>query len=128
MNKDRTMPNVFLTMLAVLMSLSMMTSMANASSSVSLDCETANGLKQFSISNQNVTFKSNISARAISSVKSVRTIEKSTGFTKTMYLNGDKVKIHIRNLKEMNQIDDYICFQGKNGHKMTYPISCSAKI
>ncbi len=128
MNTDKTMPNVFLTMLAVLMSLSVLTSFANASSSVALDCETANGLKKFSISNQKVTFKSDISTRAISSVNSVRTIQKSKGFTKTMYLKGEKVKIHINNLNDMNQVDDYICFQGKNGHKMTYPISCSAKI
>jgi len=128
MQKDRTMPNVFFTMLILLLSISVMTSMASAATHISIECETANGLKKFSVTNDTVTFKSTISSRAISSLKSVRTIEKSQGFTKTMYLKGDKIKIHIKNLKDMNQIDDYICFQGKNGHKMTYPISCSAKI
>jgi hypothetical protein len=128
MNKDKTMPNVFFAMLAVLVSLSVMSSMANAATPAALDCETANGLKKFTISKQSVTFKSDSSARAISSINSVRTIEKFKGFTKTMYLDGKKVKIHIKNVNDMNELNDYICFQGKNGHKMTYPISCSAKI
>ena len=56
--------------------------------------------------------------------QAVRTKFSHSGMEKFMMVDGKKFTIHIENLKQMNEVDDYILIRSKEGHEMTYPISC----
>lgn len=88
-------------------------------------CETAFGEKQFTISDERVSFdKADGANRSISSVDSVRTQKKNSGFTKTLYIDGNKHRIHIDNANEFSDVNDYLSITSPKGHEMTYPLSC----
>lgn len=66
------------------------------------------------------------SKREIASVDSfsVRTKTFHRGMEKIMMKNGEKYTIHIEDVSNMNEVDDYILIRSKEGHEMTYPILC----
>ena len=96
-----------------------------------INCQTAFGESTFTISKAKVAFHNdrelgrtrNISS--LKSIKKVRTHKTFTGFTKVLYKNGNKHKIHINNTKSFNDSSDYMTIVSPKGHKMTYPLSCS---
>lgn len=92
-------------------------------------CNTAFGEKTFTIENEKISFhkedESGIS-RSISSIESasVRTHKKHKGFTKTLYINGNKHRISVKNVQEFSDANDYLSITSPKGHEMTYPLSC----
>lgn len=94
-----------------------------------ISCETAYGEKKFTISANHISFhkedESGIS-RSISSAgeESVRTQKKHLGFTKTLYIEGNKYKISIKNAREFSEVEDYLSITGPKGHEMTFPLTC----
>src|SRR5687767_2779720 len=72
-----------------------------------IECKTAFGEKSFIIDDNRISFQkedeSGVS-RSISSVssESVRTHKQNLGFNKTLYLNGNKHRIHIENTNEFS--------------------------
>ncbi|MBL7664783.1 MAG: hypothetical protein JNM93_06585 [Bacteriovoracaceae bacterium] len=93
----------------------------------SFKCHTPNEEKIFTIDSDKVTFhhvELFKNSREVSSTVDVTTLNSHTGFTKVMYVNGYKHRIHINDLKNMNEVDDYISIISPKGHTMTYPITC----
>lgn len=94
-----------------------------------IKCETAYGEKSFTIDDQRVSFhkedESGV-ARSISSVQgeSVRTHVKHQGFSKTLYIDGLKYRINVKNVKSFSDVDDYLSITSPKGHEMTYPLTC----
>jgi hypothetical protein len=94
-----------------------------------ISCSTAFGEKSFTISDNHIAFQkedeSGIS-RAISSVngESVRTHKKHLGFTKTVYIDGNKHRISVKNVKSFSDANDYLSITSPKGHEMTYPLNC----
>ncbi|MGK0367453.1 MAG: hypothetical protein ACI9QD_000588 [Thermoproteota archaeon] len=94
-------------------------------------CDSAFGEKSFTISNESIAFhdvKGATLSRKISSlvgIKKVRTHVTLNGFTKVLYKNGNKHKIHINNSANFNEVEDYMTIVSPKGHKVTYPLNCS---
>ncbi len=94
-----------------------------------IKCETAYGEKSFTIEDSRVSFHKEDEAgvsRSISSVQgeSVRTHTKHQGFTKTLYIDGNKHRINVKNVKSFSDVDDYLSIMSPKGHEMTYPLTC----
>ena len=94
-----------------------------------VNCTTAFGEKTFTIEDNRISFQKEDElgvSRAISSLQgdSVRTHKKNLGFTKTLYINGQKHSISIQNANAFSDVNDYLSITSSQGHKMTYPISC----
>jgi hypothetical protein len=95
----------------------------------SISCSTAFGEKTFTIEDDRISFQkedeSGVS-RSISSVQgdSVRTHKKHLGFTKTLYIDGNKHRINIQNSQEFSEVNDYLSITSPKGHEMTYPLNC----
>lgn len=92
----------------------------------SISCETNFGEKSFTIEGSAIAFHTQIdTGRAISSLSNSVTRKSHKGFTKTLYIKGDKHLIHIENQKDFNSNNDYLAITSPKGHKMTYPINCN---
>jgi hypothetical protein len=94
-----------------------------------IECQTAFGEKRFVIEDGRISFQKEDAegvSRSISSVaaESVRTHTKHLGFTKTLYIDGNKHKINIQNAHEFSDVNDYLSITSPKGHEMTYPLSC----
>lgn len=95
----------------------------------SIKCETAFGEKTFTIDDSRVSFHKEDEAgvsRSISSVQgeSVRTHKKHQGFSKTLYIDGNKHRINVKNVNSFSEVDDYLSITSPKGHEMTYPLTC----
>jgi len=121
---------LFIGMIGTLLLLSLLNSQAHASikgaSFKPVKCETAFGEKSFTIENATIAFhKEKESGRMISSVMGAQTRRTHQGFRKTLYVNGNKHVINIENIKNLNDMDDFMAVTSPKGHKMTYPLTCS---
>ncbi len=95
----------------------------------SIKCETAFGEKSFTIDDNRVSFHKEDEAgvsRSISSVQgeSVRTHVKHLGFSKTLYIDGNKHRINVKNVNSFSDAEDYLSITSPKGHEMTYPLTC----
>jgi hypothetical protein len=109
----------------------MIHSMSSQASTGDISCSTAFGEKTFTIADNGISFhKENDSdaSRSISSVhgESVRTHKKNFGFTKTLYIDGNKYRINVQNTKEFSDVNDYLSITSPKGHEMTYPLNCQS--
>ncbi|MGE3609362.1 MAG: hypothetical protein AB7I27_07230 [Bacteriovoracaceae bacterium] len=95
----------------------------------SIVCTTAFGEKTFTIDNNHISFSKEDEGgnhRAVASVdaQSVRTQTKNAGFIKTLYIDGNKHRINIKDVKSFSDVNDYLSITSPKGHEMTYPLSC----
>ncbi len=100
-----------------------------AASDRAITCSTAFGEKSFTIENDRIAFHREDEQglfRSISSVSgdSVRTQKKHHGFTKTIYIDGNKHRINIQNVNQFSDVNDYLSITSPKGHEMTYPLTC----
>jgi hypothetical protein len=100
-----------------------------AATGPAISCSTAFGEKSFTIEDQRISFHKEDDAgvsRSISSVNgdSVRTHKKHLGFTKTLYIDGNKHRINVGNVNEFSEVNDYLSITSPKGHEMTYPLNC----
>lgn len=94
-----------------------------------IECQTAFGEKKFVIEDGRISFLKEDSegvSRSISSVSgdSVRTHTKHLGFSKTLYIDGNKHRINVQNTNEFSDVNDYLSITSPKGHEMTYPLTC----
>lgn len=94
-----------------------------------ISCSTAFGEKTFTIEDNRISFQKEDDAgvsRSISSISgdSVRTHKKHLGFTKTLYIDGNKHRINVQNTNEFSEVNDYLSITSPRGHEMTYPLNC----
>ncbi len=90
-----------------------------------INCTTNFGEKSFTIQGSSVAFQQQKRGRNISSVLSAKTRTVSKGFRKTLYDNGYK---HLINIKDQNNFDsnnDFLAVTSPKGHKVTFPLNCS---
>lgn len=107
----------------------MIHAMNSHAATTAITCETAFGEKSFTIDDDRISFNKEDEAgisRSISSVNgdSVRTQKKHLGFSKTLYINGNKHRINIHNTNEFSDVNDYLSITSPKGHEMTYPLNC----
>lgn len=98
-----------------------------ASSFASITCHTPRLSKAFKIENQTIAFYQNDVAqgRKLASKTSVTTRKNKNGFTKTMKFEGQNYIIHIEDKSNLSDFNDYLVIKSKEGHEMTYPLTCN---
>lgn len=92
-------------------------------------CKTAFGEKSFTIEQEKISFHKEDEAgisRSISSLdgSSVRTQKRHNGFTKTLYIDGNKHRINVQDKDNFSDVNDYLSITSPKGHEMTYPLTC----
>ena len=107
----------------------MIHAMNSHASTGAITCSTAFGEKVFTIEDDRISFQKEDEegvSRSISSISgdSVRTHKKNLGFTKTLYIDGNKHRINVQNVNEFSEVNDYLSITGPKGHEMTYPLNC----
>lgn len=107
----------------------LMISLSTFASHPEIVCETPRGSQQMVLKNTAVSiFESvNNSDRAIASEYNVRTNWQGSGFNKVIFKNGNKHTIHIQDVKNFSEVEDYIIIKNRNGHEVTYPLTCALK-
>jgi hypothetical protein len=119
----------FTTVLGIFGLLILIHSFSSQAATGAIVCQTAFGEKSFTIEDEKISFhkedESGVS-RSISSSQgdSVRTHKRSNGFTKTLYLNGNKHRISVQDVNHFSDANDYLSITSPKGHEMTYPLSC----
>jgi hypothetical protein len=103
--------------------------MSASAATGAISCSTAFGEKTFTIEADRISFhREDVEgvSRSISSVTgdSVRTQKKNLGFTKTLYIDGNKHRINVQNTNEFSDVNDYLSITSPKGHEMTYPLNC----
>jgi hypothetical protein len=91
-----------------------------------ITCFTPRESKKIIIKKDSIAMSQQIfgAARNLASEAKVRTRLHGTGFTKVMYIGGDKHTIHIENKNKFSELDDYMLVRSQKGHEMTYPLEC----
>lgn len=92
-------------------------------------CKTAFGEKEITMDKDHVSFNLEDNSgikREISSIQDVKvqTHNKYKGFTKTLYIDGMKHKVHVEDVNGFNEVQDYLTITSPKGHEMTYPLTC----
>ncbi len=89
-------------------------------------CHTPRLNKIFEIKDNKVTFYKEWEQnpqRVIASIDS-RSKNVPSGITKILDLDNHKHTIHIENVNQFNDSNDYIIIKAKTGHEVIYPLSC----
>ena len=124
---EREQIHLFFGSLALLAFLSVFNlSHASVKQVPSVSCKTNFGEKAFTIEQGTVAFHTteNKAQRSISSVYEARTQRTQKGLRRSLYLNGNKHLIHINDVNNLSDQEDYLAVTSQKGHKMTYPLNC----
>lgn len=95
----------------------------------SIVCHTPRMNKIFEVSDKKVTFFNEFDNHAKRELASVVSRSKSTseGITKIVDFENQKHTIHITDMNNFSDVNDYIIVKSRQGHEVTYPISCEKK-
>lgn len=101
-----------------------------ASANARIVCHTPRSNKIFEIKDTRVTFytefdTSSVKRELASVVSRSRPTEK--GMTKIVDFENQKHIIHIADIANFSDSNDYIIIKAKSGHEMTYPLNCEQK-
>ncbi len=89
-----------------------------------ITCSTPRENKVFTIQNDKVAFQEMSGKRSLASQEEVQTVKKGNGMTTSLWMNGQKHIIHINDLKNFSESEDYIILRSRQGHEVIYPLSC----
>jgi hypothetical protein len=117
------------TILGFLGLLIIMHTMKAQGATTNISCSTAFGAKKFTILNNHISFQKEELGGANRSISSseiggIHTQKINAGFTKTLYIEGNKHFIRIHNVNAFSELEDYLSITGSKGHVMTYPLKC----
>ena len=92
-------------------------------------CHTPRMNKVFEVSDKKVTFFSEFDSHAKRELASVvaRNKSEAQGITKVVEFENQKHTIHITDMNNFSDVNDYIIVKSRAGHEVTYPLSCERK-
>jgi late competence protein required for DNA uptake (superfamily II DNA/RNA helicase) len=95
----------------------------------SVVCHTPRFNKVFEVQENRITFFNENDSTAKRELASVVSRSKITvgGVTQIVNFENQKHTIHIDDLKNFSDVNDYIIIKAKSGHETTYPITCELK-
>lgn len=92
-----------------------------------LSCKASRGAKTFTIDANHISMKQGYEGRSIASQSQVRTVEHELGFTKHFSMgDGNKYILHVKNVEDFSEVEDYLIIRNQSGHEITYPIQCES--
>ena len=85
--------------------------------------------KIFEISDKKITFFNEFENQAKREIASVvpKSKTSSSGITKLVDFENQRHIIHIGDMSNFSDVNDYIIVKSREGHEVTYPITCSLK-
>jgi hypothetical protein len=94
-----------------------------------ITCSSDRMQKDLVISKSSVAFNeyhdsSDSRSIASSNLHGVRTQKTIKGFNKIVFFEGQKHTIHIDDVSNFSDVNDYITIRSQKGHEIIYPISC----
>lgn len=95
----------------------------------SILCHTPRMNKIFEVSDKKITFFNefdSLAKRELASVSS-RTKSEHMGVTKIVDFENQKHTIHISDMNNFSDVNDYIIIKSRTGHEVTYPLTCERK-
>lgn len=95
----------------------------------SIVCHTPRMNKVFEVSEHKVTFFNEFDAKARRELASLssRTKPEIKGLTKIVDFENHKHTIHINDVDNFSEVNDYIIIKSRVGHEVTYPLTCENK-
>lgn len=101
-------------------------SIKNVNPTKKVFCKTPRGKRQFTLTANKVIFGplKKVNNRKLASTAIIRESIESKGVNKIVLFEGHKYSIHIEDLKNFDQVNDYLIIRSKEGHEITYPIHC----
>lgn len=95
----------------------------------SILCHTPRLNKIFEIKDNKVTFYNEFDSNAKREIASVLSRSKNInkGLTRFVDFENQKHTIHINDLENFSDVNDYIVIKVRNGHEVTYPLTCENK-
>ena len=92
-----------------------------------IKCESDRITKALVLRENSVTFidKNNDPLRAIASSIPARTKFVNSGLNQILSYEDKKYFIHVSNLENFNDVEDYVEMKTMEGHNIIYPIKCS---
>ncbi len=88
-----------------------------------ITCSTPRENKVFTLNDDSIAFHKN-GHRELASLVEVNTVKTGSGMTKTLWMDGQKHIIHINDMKNFSETEDYIILRSRQGHEVIYPLSC----
>lgn len=90
-----------------------------------IKCHTPRMKKIFTLESGQITFHdSNDIVTDGRKIASSRTQVRGKGITKTLRFEGQKYRVHIDQVGKFSQVEDYLSISNRQGHEITYPLSC----
>jgi hypothetical protein len=101
----------------------------NTEVEASILCHTPRMNKIFEVKDTKVTFFNELDSKANRELASVHSRNKKTenGFTKFVDFENQKHTIHISDMNNFSDVNDYIIIKARTGHEVTYPITCEKR-
>lgn len=95
----------------------------------SILCHTPRMNKIFEVSDKKVTFFNEFDSKAKRELASVTSRSKSNdmGVTKVVEFENQKHTIHITDMNNFSDVNDYIIIKSRTGHEVIYPLNCEKK-
>jgi len=117
------------TILGALGIILLLQSLSAKASEGKISCQTSYGEKHLLIDDYHVSFQKEEQKgqfRTLSSIgqDQMRTQLQGTGFSKVLFIDGNKYRIFIKNKSQFNDTEDYLTITSPKGHEMTYPLNC----
>ncbi len=98
-------------------------------SGASVFCHTPRMNKIFEVSDKKITFFNEFENQAKREIASIIPKSKSnaSGITKLVDFENQRHIIHIGDMNNFSDVNDYIIIKSKTGHEVTYPLTCENK-
>ena len=92
-------------------------------------CHTPRMNKIFEVSDTKITFFNEFDSKAKRELASVTSRSKSNslGVTKIVDFENQKHTIHITDMNNFSDVNDYIIIRSRKGHEVIYPLTCEKK-
>ncbi|MFG1500910.1 hypothetical protein ABMA70_11950 [Halobacteriovorax sp. XZX-3] len=94
---------------------------ASAHAAVNFKCSTMRKNIEFNLKGNQIQVEGRTPAQALIG----RTHKVGNSVTKHYQLAGQKYQIHFDDVTNSNEMNTYISIRTKNGHEVTYPLSCN---
>lgn len=87
----------------------------------SITCSTPRGHQAYTILNGSIEVQE---GREIASISAMRTKKIGNGLMKIVQYQGNKITLRIGDVKNFDEMNDFVNIRSTLGHEITYPLTC----
>ena len=90
-----------------------------------INCHTNRMAKGIKVTPSGVNFYEKSFARELASVPSREQAMNEGSVTRSFNFEGHKYTLHVENVDQFSDIEDYLTISDSKGHEILYPVTCS---